>query len=299
MKFYFFINPASEGYQVLGRIQEDGKFYHPSSRGKIILLGWEEKINKEGHYVAELIEKEKCFIAIRVVKQNPLEKEEKISEDKYYPQVRYFNEKYLKTKNLNTGETEIVCVGGVDPSPIFKMSEDMLPYKEEILAYYEELTSSSDRWVGDQTIREVIEPELLFGNLNEYHWGFYRIHKNSVSLCSTDIGVGGKKVYFIKKSERRVLVPHNILRKKLLRHEAGRMAVMGVAAAFGGPRGCNTSNPIEEYIVACENRIVRATVKTSIYWDSNEEEVLQQQELSRKEWEDIVAEDRILFGCDD
>lgn len=288
--FYFFINPASEGYQVLGRIQEDGKVYHPSSRGKIILLGREEKINKKGYYVADLIEREKCFIAVRVMEQKPLVREEKITEDKYYPQARYFDEKYLETKNINTDEMETVCVWGVDPSPIYKMSEDMLPYKEEILAYYEELISSPERYLGSRIIREIIEPELLFGNLNEYSWGFYRIHRNSVSFCSTDIGVEGiKKVYLFKQSERRVLVSQNILRKKLLRHEEGRMAVMGVAAAFGGPRGCNTSNPVEEYVVECENRIVRATVKTLIYWDSNEEYVLEQQELSRKEWEDIVA----------
>ena len=276
-KFYFFYTTSSS--QVLGRVDPDGKI---SFRGKIILLGNQEKIKKEGYYMADLIEKEKCFIAVRVVEQTPFAREENTTDEKYYPQIRCFDEKYLKTKNIND-ETEIVYARGVNPSLIFKMSEEMLPYKEEILAYYEEFISSPERYLGNKIIREVIEPELLFGNTSEYSWGFYRIHKEVVSICSTDIGVANiKKVYVFKESERRVLVPHNILRKKLLRHEEGRMAAMGIVAAFGGPRSCKTSNPVEEYILECENKIVRAVVKTSIYYDSNEEHVFEQQELSRK-----------------
>lgn len=273
-ELYFSYEP-SQG-EVLGRKDLNGSFNN--YRGKIILLGREEKIKEVGFYKASLIEKEKCFIAVRVVKQKPILVEEKLLAD-YYPQVRYFNEKYRETMNLETGELKDSWLQERNVTPVFELGEKFLPYKEEVLAYYEEI-KSGDSSYGGKIIRETVLPELYFGNTSEYSWGFYRTHKDRVFLGTTDLDAGRiRRVYLHKCSEEKVLYPKTILEKNNLRCEEGTMAAMGIAAAFGGPSKSKTSNPVDEYLLECEGKKIRAIVKTTIYYDSDEEHVLSYEEV--------------------
>lgn len=270
--------------QIIARVDDDKStlLSHLSKFGKIILLGRQECIDVSGYFVADLIEKERCFIAINAIKQKPKKKTQETQKG-YFPNIRTVF--YTFVKNTNLSDLREVSVF-VKAEPIFYMEEKMLPYKNEILAFYQEQNKEKEaeknQWQ-TKILSEEVLPKVIFGNINEDNWGFYKEVRNRVYLYT--IPKSGIMAIGLGISEKtKNILEFEILRKKLLRTEKGMMVAEGIIAAFHGLITTTTENPVYEYVLKCAGKIILAQIITIIRYDSNEEKILSQKEISEEEW---------------